>query len=112
MQGTHGVHIAWTCGNLLVLWLWHKQIALCHRLPCYASHNAVIQMNGAELPCGTVIQVQPASSDYKKSSHSHYGNGESEEGKSTDPRETKGKTDVERVEEATADLDDFFASLT
>lgn len=79
-------------------------------------------MNGAELPCGTVIQVEPASSEYKEVKHSHYGpqpstqqQQQQEAATSTAVVEATAKEkqdDEKKVEEATEDLDDFFASLT
>lgn len=86
------------------------------------------QLNGAELPCGSVLDVQPANFDAKKKKQSELDNttytvgsrimsnltadnGENDpgKGKSNDAenKETESKAQV-----ADDDLDDFFDSLS
>ena len=77
-------------------------------------------MNGAELPCGSVLQVEPANSSYggqKKDQMTSYGGPSastvcsSSFPEKTDKREAFEATngDIQKTEDE--DLDDFFASL-
>ena len=80
-------------------------------------------MNGAELPCGAVIGVQPASDDYKKAPNkventqqtASNGAANASAGTKLDSA-TEANGPKEEVSEDKAandeeDLDDFFASL-
>jgi len=66
-------------------------------------------LNGAELPCGSVLSVEPANMDYKnKNKNSH----------SEKPVEKKGSltektvpNNTDKEDNDNDDLDDFFASL-
>ena len=74
-------------------------------------------MNGAELPCGATLQVQPADSNYRNnqqhSMHNSLANQQpSKQGNPEEPTmcentvaEVQGDTDLND------DLDDFFGSL-
>jgi len=74
---------------------------------------SAIQMNGAELPCGTVIQVEPANSKYKDAKASHYGpqSAQLSQKEETESPSTQNTQKHDKKEEAPEDLDDFFASL-
>ena len=76
-------------------------------------------MNGAELPCGTVIKVEPARTNDRKDGD-HYGpaavpnaatNEESTRAEASTAEEATTEADEKKVEEASEELDDFFASL-
>jgi len=67
-------------------------------------------MNGAELPDGTVLKVQPASSEHKRKAPQNHAStvpAELEVTTNNGEAEATGKMEVEQEEE----LDDFFASL-
>jgi uncharacterized FlaG/YvyC family protein len=74
-------------------------------------------MNGAELPSGAILQVQPADSSYKNSQQqpqTHYAphnqktnqQGGHDEPPTSDDKKVEGKQD-----DIDDDLDDFFGSL-
>ena len=71
------------------------------------------QMNGAELPCGAVIGVQPASDDYKKMSKEVENEQQTASNRAASASATESKSPEDVVEEKAndeEDLDDFFAS--
>jgi hypothetical protein len=69
-------------------------------------------MNGAALPCGTIIRVEPSDPLYQlrqKKQMNYYGAASEDEQKDND-LEAPPNDDKESGEDE--DLDDFFASLT
>jgi hypothetical protein len=86
-----------------------------------------MQMNGAELPCGTVIGVEPADMDWGrgkdkkfKQMDDHHPNrvqqqqmqrGTASSGEGDDVMQSKEASMKGEEEEEEEDLDDFFASL-
>lgn len=73
-------------------------------------------MNGAELPCGAILQVQPADSSYEQQKTSHYTNQQNlldkKEGTNIKNKDTPAGNDDKKEDDSTGDLDDFFDSLT
>ena len=77
------------------------------------------KLNGVELPCGSLLSVQPADFDYKKKNTSKKNNNQNdiksqtrhsmkeENVIDTEPHPLEGKTDDNPED----DLDDFFSSL-
>lgn len=80
-----------------------------------------VQMNGAELPCGTVLKVEPADASYQQPKTSQYGPVGNDEQQGNDNKQLQqgesiiiaaGPTKTEDNENEDEDLDDFFESLT
>ena len=75
------------------------------------------QMNGAELPSGCALKVEPADSGYQQQQEqqniSIYGPAAAAilEDKKAEPIETKTKDGEGDDNDSTGDLDDFFESL-
>ena len=69
-------------------------------------------MNGCELPCGTILRVEPA--DSSCGSSLHYGSASAAPVATEKPEEDTVVEDKTAGvgEDETEDLDDFFASLT
>jgi len=74
-------------------------------------------MNGAELPCSSVLHVEPSSSTYgqkKDQEVSHYGPStasSSAAAEETDKQRNDEASKVNAQKTEDEDLDDFFASL-
>ena len=77
--------------------------------------NKNVQMNACELPCGSVLKVQPADSEYKKNGLADlqcYGPGQSSNpNKVIEPASIPIVDTMIVAEDTSEDLDDFFASL-
>lgn len=74
------------------------------------------QMNGAELPCGSILRVEPARSDYKPAAENdtgtgHYGPADRETALLPANLSSLPPPQEEDQQDDTEDLDDFFASL-
>ena len=82
-------------------------------------YNICTKMNGAELPCGIAMGVQPADTSYnKKSPKEHRSNIQAKPPVDEDAKSVKNGKDEAKIqqeiitsENATEELDDFFASL-
>lgn len=71
-------------------------------------------MNGAELPCGAILQVQPADSNYEQKQNNPCAHGP--QTTSTLHGKVEASQDVKegdaKDDDSTGDLEDFFESLT